>query len=483
MAIGQAGSVTTSSPIGNEPIEVELLEPLTDPVIVFTHTNQGADPYTIRLVDQTIDGDGNTTHFSFIIEEWEYLDGPHPAVETINWLAIEEGVHELPDGRVIEAGTTSANTTNTAVSLTGGFTEPPVVLTSVMSENDTITVDSDPLDVTKLGFNVRLQEEEGQDNIHALETVGYIAIQTGGTGDGSTDGGTAQNFINDLTSNSANFDLGEDFQTAIVLAETQTINGGNPGTVIIDGQNNSDVDLLLREEQSGDNEINHIPETVGVVAFENGLIPCLTLGTLILTPKGLVPVEDLKPGDQVQTYDKRFAQLGLSLIRDIPLEVLEEDAWMRPVCIAKGALGHGLPVRDLIVSPQHRMLINSPIAERMFGSAEVLISARKLTGLPGITTAQLTGTVRYIHLVFDRHEIIYAEGAPTETFLPGPEALRTLPKDALRALDQCFPHYLLQPDLTEPARPVPSGKRQRNFVQRLEKNGKWPIDARVKMVA
>ncbi len=483
MAIGEAGSVTTNSPGENDPITVTLTEPLTDPVIVLTATSIGGDPFVLRVTDETVDGDGNTTSFTFIIEEWEYLDGPHPAVETINWLAIEEGVHTLPDGRIIEAGTTSADNTNTAVTLNGGFTDPPVVLTSVMSENDTTTVDSDPLNITASGFNVRLQEEEGQDNVHAFETVGYIAIQAGGTGDGSTDGGTAQNFVDGLDSNTATFGLGETFSDAIVLAETQTINGGNPGTVVIEGQSNSDVDLLFEEEQSGDNETFHIPETVGVVAFENGLIPCLTAGTTVMTARGPVTAENLVPGDKVMAYGGRQAVLGLRLEREIPLEKLGGDPWMLPVRIAPGALGHGLPRKELIVSPQHRMLINSPIAERMFGTAEVLVSARKLMGLPGIEAAPLTGPVRYIHLVFDRHEIIYAEGAPTESFFPGPEALRTMPRTALKALDERFPHYLQSPEKTEPARMIPAGKRQRSLVERLKKNGKWPLDARMTKVA
>ncbi|MEJ8561887.1 hypothetical protein QTO30_12140 [Yoonia sp. GPGPB17] len=103
MAIGEAGSITTGSPVANQPITVNLTEALDDPVFAFSATSNGSDDFTIRLTGQTFDADGNTTSFTFIIEEWEYLDGPHPAVETVNWLAIEEGVHTLPDGRTIEA--------------------------------------------------------------------------------------------------------------------------------------------------------------------------------------------------------------------------------------------------------------------------------------------------------------------------------------------------------------------------------------------
>lgn len=88
-------------------------------------TNNGGNQFELRVTDQTLDANGNTTAFTFIIEEWEYLDGAHPVTETINWLAIEEGVHTLPDGRIIEAGTVLADNTNSSVTLAGEFSTPP----------------------------------------------------------------------------------------------------------------------------------------------------------------------------------------------------------------------------------------------------------------------------------------------------------------------------------------------------------------------
>ena len=146
----------------------------------------------------------------------EYLDGPHGATETINWMAVEKGVHTLPDGRIIEADTTLADNTNSSVTLAGNFATTPVVLTSVMSENDTTTVDSDPLNITASGFTVRLQEEEAEDGNHANETVGWIAIQPGG----DTIWGTAAAF-DSLDENSDTLRLGATFINSIVLAETQ----------------------------------------------------------------------------------------------------------------------------------------------------------------------------------------------------------------------------------------------------------------------
>lgn len=471
MPIGEAGTITTNSPGVNTPITVTLTEPLTDPVFALTATNDGGDPFVLRITDQTIDGDGNTTSFTFILEEWEYLDGAHPATETINWLAIEEGVHTLPDGRVIEAGTVSADNTNTAVSLNGDFDDPPVVLTSVMSENDTTTVDSDPLNITMDGFNVRLQEEEGEDGVHAAETVGYIAIQAGGDADSG-----AANTFGGLVDEVNTFTLGDTFDNAIVLAETQTINGPDPANVAFDAQSNSDVDLFIQEEQSNDGETSHIPETVGVVAFENGLIPCFTRGTLISTPQGDMPVESLEHGSMVCLYDGGMVPLSLRINRKIALSDLEKNPNMRPIRISAGALGSDLPKRDLLVSPQHRMLIRSSVAARMFNTSEVLISAHRLTVLPGIFVDLSIEEVEYIHLIFEVHQVILAEGTPTESFYPGPEALKTMPAALLEEFQCLFPDYIQQQDTIPPARQIPPGRRQKALIQRMVKNHKPALE-------
>ena len=76
------------------------------------------------------------------------------------------------------------------------------------------------------------------------------------------------------------------------------------------------------------------------------------------------------------------------------------------------------------------MLVSSKICERMFGQTDVLLAAHQLTELPGIFTEPGYGEVEYFHLVFDRHEVIYAEGAPTESFFPGPEAIKSMPRAA-----------------------------------------------------
>ncbi|WP_373634803.1 Hint domain-containing protein [Yoonia sp. SS1-5] len=459
MAIGEAGSITTNSPTENAPITINLTQPLTDPVFALTATNNGGNQFTLRVTDETLDADGNTIAFTFIIEEWEYHDGPHPATETINWIAVEEGIHTLPDGRIIEAGTVSADNTNSPVTLQGDFAAPPVVLTSVMSENDTTTVDSDPLNITADGFVVRLQEEEGQDGVHADETVGWIAIQAGG----NAESGTANTF-DSVDENTDILGLGATFTDGVVVAETQTINGGDTATVVIDGQTSDTVGVFIEEEQSRDAETNHIDETVGIVAFEDGLIPCLTAGTRIQTPSGPRLIDDLQAGDSITLHGEPGTKDILRIFRrDLDLADLRRHPHFRPVRIKAGALNGTLPQRDLLVSRQHRMLVSSKIAKRMFGRFEVLIPAIKLVGLPGIFVDETVRSVTYYHLLCDAHVVIYAEGAPTESLYTGKQALKALLPEIQTEILSIFPEIADETHLPQPARRCQSAFSKRHW--------------------
>lgn len=472
MAIGEAGSITTGSPVENQPITVNLTEALTNPVFAFTATSNGGDDIVIRLTGETFDADGNTTSFTFIMEEWEYLDGAHPAIETINWLAIEEGVHTLPDGRTIEAGTSSVSSTgqNTggSATFTGGFTDPPVVLTSVMSNNDTTAVDSDPSGISATGFNLTLQEEEDEDGVHGAETIGWIAIQAGG----DTESGTASVSGDTVTQTVSTLGLGGTFTNSVVLAETQTLDGPDTATVSIASQSNTNVGVFIDEEQSRDNETGHTTEVVGIIAFEDGLIPCFASGTQISIGTGTQCIDQLKVGDPVLTANGDLQKIRWIGRRGFDAQDLAKLPILRPVRITAGALGNGLPYQDLLVSRQHRMLVQSKIAERMFGTSEVLVSAIKLTEIPGVFVDESINQVEYVHLLFAQHELIFAEGAPTESLFTGPEALMALNNDARDEILTIFPQVAHLNYAPEPVRYIPSGRRQKQLVSRHAKNAK-----------
>lgn len=153
---------------------------------------------------------------------------------------------------------------------------------------------------------------------------------------------------------------------------------------------------------------------------------CFCAGTLIDTPDGPRPVEALRPNDLVTTMDRGSQPVLWTSARELGREALTADPRQRPVRIGKGALGPGRPARDLYVSPQHRVWLRSKIAARMFGTAEVLVPAIKLTGLPGVAQVTPGGAVRYHHFLCQRHEIVFAEGLPCETLLRAERAALAL---------------------------------------------------------
>lgn len=165
-------------------------------------------------------------------------------------------------------------------------------------------------------------------------------------------------------------------------------------------------------------------------------VVCFASGTMIETDRGARPVETLKVGDLVLTLDH-----GLQHLRWIGSSHLRTDDRTRPIRIARHALGIGYPQHDLLVSPQHRILVRSRIAKRIFGEAEVLIAAKKLLGVPGVAQAPQHVQVTYWHVLFDTHEIVFANGTPAESLYTGPMALAALDakarEDVLR-IDPCL---------------------------------------------
>jgi len=436
MAIGEAGSLSANTTSAEAPISVSFTEPLKDPIISLTATNKGGNTYVFRVLSLQTDANGDTTGFTFTLEEWEYEDGPHPAVEDINWIAVEEGVHTLPDGRVIEAGRADADEGTTTVGFGGTFNTAPVVLTQVMSNRDPITVDSDPFNITSTGFTLSLQEEQAQDGSHGSESVGWIAVEPGR---GAVTHPT-------LDESRDIIGLGGVFSDPVSVADTQTLNDPDPGTVIINGGNGtSTIGLFFQEERSADNEQNHANEVVGIVTFESGVIPCFTPGTVIETPYGPRPIMDLQQGDLVLTEDAGPQPIRVICRTRLDSERLARDPGLKPITIRAGALGAGLPDRDMIVSPQHRMLVSGWRVQTCFGEDEVLAPARGLLNDHSVLVDHRCTHVDYIHLGLDRHHVLRANGALTESLHAGGMEKSALDEAAREELFAIFPQLRSAP--------------------------------------
>ncbi|MDQ7262429.1 Hint domain-containing protein [Paracoccus sp. PS-1] len=196
--------------------------------------------------------------------------------------------------------------------------------------------------------------------------------------------------------------------------------------------------------------------------------PCFARGTLIETEHGPLPVEELRPGMLVMTRDHGLQPVRWVGSRVVGSRMLETSPNLRPIRISAGALGQGLPGRDLIVSPQHRILVRSKIAQKMFGAAEVLVAAKQLLQIDGIDIAQEIEAVEYFHFLFDRHEIVLSEGAETESLYTGPEALKSVGREAQAEIFALFPELRdrAEDDLPQGARLLASGRMGRKLAVR-----------------
>ncbi|MEY1555356.1 peroxidase family protein [Yoonia sp. R2331] len=171
-------------------------------------------------------------------------------------------------------------------------------------------------------------------------------------------------------------------------------------------------------------------------------VTCFTPGTRIITATGAVAIEDLCAGDRIYTLDG-----GLQPLRWVGRTTVLAQGPHAPVRIQSGALGNA---RTMEVSPQHRMMLSDWRCDVVCGTDEVLAPALHLLNDCTITR-RTGGTVDYIHLLFDDHQIVFADGIPSESFHPGPRGIAAMP-DATRAeLLSLFPQLAADLDSFGPA--------------------------------
>ncbi|MFE3835667.1 Hint domain-containing protein [Pseudogemmobacter sonorensis] len=177
--------------------------------------------------------------------------------------------------------------------------------------------------------------------------------------------------------------------------------------------------------------------TLTFVNIEN-VIPCFTPGTLIATPKGEVPVEELRAGDRVITRDNGIQEIRWMGQKALSGQELRLNAHLQPVLVKAHSLGNGLPERDMLVSPNHRLLVASDRTQLYFDEHEVLVAAKHLVGGQGIHAVEAIG-VNYIHFMFDRHEVVLSNGAWTESFQPGDYTLKGMGNAQRSEIFELFP--------------------------------------------
>lgn len=256
-------------------------------------------------------------------------------------------------------------------------TEGYLILTGVSFSGTAFSAGSS-ISWTALGANddnFRIVDDDDDGRLDAqsdyLNENGPAATFTGYT---ATSGGTEYPIFTDSFSN-----------YAILLPQdgsTQTLFATGPGTSNLYQAETSDTDVYL----------------------------CFGPGTLIATPDGEVAVETLQIGDLVSTADGHNAPV--KWIGRQTLRKLLSGLRMQPVRICVGALGGGLPRSDLTVTADHGMIIDGLVI-----NASALVNGHSIDWVP---MAELPDVVTYYHIETESHDVILAEGAPTETYLDIP---------------------------------------------------------------
>ena len=214
----------------------------------------------------------------------------------------------------------------------------------------------------------------------------------------------------------------------ITLPTGQTVKLLADGTFDITTDSDFETSSFTYQVESTDSSGNVLETDTGFVTVET--IPCFVAGSMIETADGPRAVEGLTAGDMVMTRDD-----GPQPLRWIGRRSVPAVGKMAPIRIRRNALGdHG----KVMVSPLHRVLVKDVFAELMFGEDEVLIAAKDLVNDHTIRPVE-GGDVEYVHLMFDRHQVIYAEGLASESFLPGPQTSKSFEADIIEEITAIFP--------------------------------------------
>ncbi|MGB0798523.1 MAG: Hint domain-containing protein [Planktomarina sp.] len=271
------------------------------------------------------------------------------------------------------------------------------------------------------------------DNVEVLDTTGDGLIGTGDTINGEEIAaiGYGSSSGVDCDGNPTHTNGGMFITT--VTGKTYFIHKGGAGDEVLDT-----IDVIPPTTNTT------ISPTSGYFGLgdDNISFCCFTNGTSIKTTSGEVFVEDLRVGDLVMTLDH-----GCQPIRWIGTRKVNAQGNFAPIRIKAGTLG---AERDLIVSPQHRMLLQGWQASVLFGETEVLATAKSMINDNTIRYED-GGEVEYYHILFDGHEIVWANGALAESFHPGEQGMSTLEQEVREEIYELFPELQSSVDAYGPS--------------------------------
>ena len=260
--VGQSGVIELARGGGTDWVRVTFDQSLDDAVVVVGPASSNDDaPVVTEVRNVTDDG------FEVRLREWDYQDGVH-AAETLSWVAVKAGRHELAAGQIIEAGVDRVSDRDGDVSFTGAFDDRPVVFAQAMGAAGDAAVTDRIRSVDADGFDVSLQKEEAHGRTSATGDVGWIAIAEG-RDDGMAAGHTGRK-VGDK-GHTIEID-GADASEFVFLADLQSRYGADTAALRFGDVSADGVTVFAQEEQSKNREMRHIEEDVGYLALEAGLI-------------------------------------------------------------------------------------------------------------------------------------------------------------------------------------------------------------------
>ncbi|MDG1290399.1 MAG: Ig-like domain-containing protein [Lentibacter sp.] len=287
----------------------------------------------------------------------------------------------------------------------------------------------------------------GGDGDDFLDGVVGDDLMSGGAGADTMLGGQGQDTFIDITGGDV-VDGGSgpagvrpdgtpnDFDTLDLTGAAEAENPGGTLNVTYTSADREDGFVEFRDADG------NITSTMVFEEIEN-VVPCFTPGTAIATPRGERLVEDLQVGDKIITRDNGIQEIRWMGQNTLSGHELARSPNLRPILIQKGALGNNLPEYDILVSPQHRILINNERTSLYFEETEVLAAAKHLTELKGVDEVGTLG-VTYVHFMFDNHEVVLSNGAWTESFQPGQSVIDGLGTEQRDEIFQLFPELKIE---------------------------------------
>ncbi len=250
--------------IDHEWQRIDFASEFEDPIVVAKPmSGDESDPAVIRI--DGVDRDG----FSIRVQEWDYLDGSH-AKETVSYIVMERGAHQLPDGGWVEAGRLETNATNAFVreGFSAPFAEVPVVLAVVTSANEGDAVATRMRNISVTQFDVGMREQEFNKQEHTMEAIDYIAWEPSF---GVVSGIRYEVGLMDsgVTQDAKTLVYPSSFaQAPLFLADMQTTAGSDTANLRWSNRNEASVDVWVSEEQSKDTELRHVAESIGYLLLE-----------------------------------------------------------------------------------------------------------------------------------------------------------------------------------------------------------------------